>query len=123
MGFGPPSSAGMGGVPEVSIQGDRGGLHFDSGHHGLDLPLTHPPSVLQTCLQRHRAPRPPGPAPGWQTRPWLASQTWSWSQGSPSRRAHTRQQPQPSSTRATPSGHRGGGQGQVHGVGHSWVHT
>lgn len=69
--------------------------------------------------QRHRAPRPPGPALGWQTRPWLGSQTWTWSQGSPSRRAHTRQQLQPSSTRGTPGGHRGGGQGQAHGVGHS----
>lgn len=82
-----------------------------------------PPPDPQTCLQRHTAPRPPGPAPGWQTRPWLGSQTWRWSQGSPSRRAHTRQQLQPSSTRGTPSGHRGGGQGQAHGVGHSWAHT
>lgn len=71
--------------------------------------------------QRHTAPRPPGT--GWQTRPWLESQTWRWSQGSPSRRAHTWQQLQPSSTRGTPSGHRGGGQGQAHGVGHSWAHT
>lgn len=84
-------------------------------------PQTHPPLVPQTCLQRHTAPRPPGT--GWQTRPWLESQTWRWSQGSPSRRAHTWQQLQPSSTRGTPSGHRGGGQGQAHGVGHSWAHT
>lgn len=86
-------------------------------------PPTIPPSVPQTCLQRHTAPRPPGPAPSWQTRPWLGSQTWRWSQDSPSRRARTRQQLQPSSTRGTPRGHRGGGQGQAHGVGHSWAHT
>lgn len=83
----------------------------------------HPPSVPQTCLQRHTAPWPPGPALSWHTRPWLESQTWRWLQGSPSRRAHTRQQLQPSSTRGTPGGHWGGGQGQVHGIGHSWAHT
>lgn len=75
MGFGPPSSAGMGGVPEVSLQGDRGGLHFDSGHHSLDLPLTHSPP--QSCKPAYRGTGPPGhrvlpragrPGPGWRRR-------------------------------------------------------
>lgn len=75
MGFGPPSSAGMGGVPEVSLQGDRGELHFDSEHHSLDLPLTHSPP--QSCKPAYRGTGPPGhrvlpragrPGPGWRRR-------------------------------------------------------
>lgn len=64
MGFGPPSSAGMGGVPEVSIQGDRGGLHFDSGHHGLDLPLTPAPLSPANLLTEAQGPPATGSCPG-----------------------------------------------------------
>lgn len=115
--------------PQAQLNGCRGeggGQKLLFGSESMATTShTHPPGVPQgqTCLQRHMVLRLPGPSPGWQTRPWFGSQTWRWSQGSPSRRAQTWQQPQPSSTRGTPGGHRGGGQGQAHGVGHSWAHT
>lgn len=114
---------GLGNLVSPGLAGNEKDFSWTQDLKALTPSPPPPPPDPQTCLQRHTAPRPPGPAPGWQTRPWLGSQTWRWSQGSPSRRAHTRQQLQPSRTRGTPGGHWGGGQGQAHGVGHSWAHT